>query len=83
MEHAYGHRATEAAGDHPLGPMGKGGALPSAEILIVFAITALLYVDTSVSVPSLYQYVQQVITRQHRQHRPASGQHPRTLAQIN
>ena len=34
--------------------------MPSAEILIVFAITALLNVDVSLSIPSLFLYCQQV-----------------------
>ena len=39
--------------------------MPSAEILIVFAITALLNVDVSISIPSLYLYVQQVAGAEH------------------
>jgi hypothetical protein len=44
--------------------------LPSADVLVVFAITALLYIDTTVSVPSLYGYVERVVAAAHR---PAGG----------
>eukprot|EP01047_Picozoa_sp_COSAG01_P052578 COSAG01_NODE_5543_length_4195_cov_1.542725_1_plen_231_part_00 len=37
---------------------------------MVFAITALLYIDTTVSVPSLYGYVERVVAAAHR---PAGG----------
>ena len=43
--------------------MGRGGACvdcPPAEILIVFAITALINLDVSISVPSLWEYTQQL-----------------------